>query len=198
MGKLLEKQLFFVRFIFRVLSIGFGVKRGDEAHEGEEIWPGLVAFEKIAALARIVWQSTYPGIITQAQIDYMLEQRYNAPLLLEELNSPTIWWDKAMVDGEIAAFSSSLLSATPEEMKLDKIYVDPARQRLGLGGRLLARVSQRALAQGCNTLILAVNKRNERAIAAYRKYGFVVRDAVRVDIGKDFVMDDFIMALSLR
>ena len=39
--------------------------------------------EKIAALARIVWQSTYPGIITQAQIDYMLEQRYNAPLLLE-------------------------------------------------------------------------------------------------------------------
>ena len=49
-----------------------------------------------------------------------------------------------------------------------------------------------------NTLILAVNKRNERAIAAYRKYGFVVRDAVRVDIGKDFVMDDFIMALSLR
>ena len=154
--------------------------------------------EKIAALARIVWQSTYPGIITQAQIDYMLEQRYNAPLLLEELNSPTIWWDKAMVDGEIAAFSSSLLSATPEEMKLDKIYVDPARQRLGLGGRLLARVSQRALAQGCNTLILAVNKRNERAITAYRKYGFVVRDAVRVDIGKDFVMDDFIMALSLR
>ena len=103
-----------------------------------------------------------------------------------------------MVEGEIAAFSSSLLCAAPGEMKLDKIYVDPARQRLGLGGRLMALVSQRALAQGCNTLILAVNKRNERAIAAYRKYGFVVRDAVRVDIGNDFVMDDFIMALPLR
>lgn len=27
---------------------------------------------------RVVWQDAYPGIITQAQIDYMLEQRYNA------------------------------------------------------------------------------------------------------------------------
>ena len=154
--------------------------------------------EPIAELARIVWQSTYPGIITQAQIDFMLEQRYNPVRLLEELASPSIWWDKATVDGQLAAFSSCLLAETPGEMKLDKIYVDPARQRLGLGGRLIANASQRALAQGCRTLILAVNKRNERAIAAYQKYGFTVREAVCVNIGNDFVMDDFIMALPLR
>ena len=154
--------------------------------------------EPVAALARIVWQSTYPGIITQAQIDFMLEQRYNPVRLLEELASPSIWWDKATVDGQLAAFSSCLLAETPGEMKLDKIYVDPARQRLGLGGRLIANASQRALAQGCRTLILAVNKRNERAIAAYQKYGFTVREAVCVNIGNDFVMDDFIMALPLR
>ena len=154
--------------------------------------------EPVAALARKVWQSTYPGIITQAQIDFMLEQRYNPGRLLEELGLPTIWWDKATVDGQLAAFSSCLLTETPSEMKLDKIYVDPARQRLGLGGRLIALVSQRALAQGCDTLILAVNKRNERAIAAYQKYGFAVREAVCVNIGNDFVMDDFIMALPLR
>ena len=157
-----------------------------------------VDVKTIAALARVVWQNAYPGIITQAQIDFMLEQRYNVPRLLEELSLPNLWWDKATVDGEIAAFSSSLLTETPKEMKLDKVYVDPARQRLGLGGRLIAHVAQRALVQGCDTLILAVNKRNERAISAYRKHGFVVREAVRVDIGNDFVMDDFIMALSLR
>ena len=157
-----------------------------------------VDVETITVLARVVWQNAYPGIITQAQIDFMLEQRYNVPRLLEELRMSKIWWDKASVDGEIAAFSSSLLTEAPKEMKLDKIYVDPARQRLGLGGRLIAHVSQRALAQGCDTLILAVNKRNENAIAAYLKYGFVVREAVRIDIGSDFVMDDFIMALSLH
>ncbi len=154
--------------------------------------------ETVATLARIVWQDTYSGIITQAQIDFMLGQRYDTRRLLEELAMPQVWWDKATLDGELVAFASSLLSATPGEMKLDKIYVDPARQRLGLGGRLIAHVAQRALAQGCSTLILAVNKRNERAIAAYRKHGFFVRNAVCVDIGNDFVMDDFIMARLLR
>jgi len=154
--------------------------------------------ETVATLARIVWQDAYPGIISQAQIDFMLEQRYEPRRLHAELAMPEVWWVKATLDGELVAFASSLMTATPCEMKLDKIYVDPARQRLGLGRRLIAHAAQRALAQGCSTLILAVNKRNERAIAAYRKHGFVVREAVCVDIGNDFVMDDFIMARLLR
>lgn len=156
-----------------------------------------VDVEAIVALARVVWQNAYPDIITQAQIDFMLEQRYNVPRLLEELTMPDVWWEMATVDGELAAFASTLLSTTPDEMKLDKLYVDPDRQRLGLGGRLIAHVSEHALAQGCSALILAVNKRNKHAISAYKKHGFVVRDAVCLDIGNDFVMDDFIMEKSL-
>ncbi|MEI7613166.1 MAG: GNAT family N-acetyltransferase [Betaproteobacteria bacterium] len=153
--------------------------------------------EALIALARIVWQDAYAGIISQEQIDYMLGQRYNTARLLEELGSPEVWWDKAQVDGELAAFASTLLTNVPGEMKLDKLYVDPLRQRHGLGALLIAHVSERALAQGCHTLMLAVNKRNERAITAYRKHGFVEREAVRVDIGNGFVMDDFIMSKSL-
>ena len=154
--------------------------------------------DDLAVLARIVWQDTYSTIITQAQIDFMFEPRYNPARLREELSMPDIWWDKAVVDGELVAFTSTFLTSAPGEMKLDKIYVDPARQRLGLGGRLIEHVSRRAVGLGCDALILAVNKRNERAVAAYRKHGFVVREAARVDIGNDFVMDDFIMSKSLR
>lgn len=150
----------------------------------------------VAALARVVWQQTYPGIISQEQIDFMLGQRYDPSRMLEELTMPGIWWDQAMVDGELAGFSSCLITAAGE-MKIDKIYVDPRRQRMGVGARLIDQVSSHALANGCRTLILAVNKRNERAIAAYRKHGFAVREAVCVDIGHGFVMDDFIMAKSL-
>jgi diamine N-acetyltransferase len=151
----------------------------------------------IGALARLVWQDAYPGIIPQRQIDFMLEQRYNEPCLLEELASSSIWWDRITVDGQLAGFASSLLTSIPREIKLDKLYVHPNRQRLGLGGRLISQVVERASVNGCETLILAVNKRNERAIAAYRKHGFAVREAVCVDIGRGFVMDDFIMAKSL-
>ena len=152
--------------------------------------------EDVAALARQIWQHTYLGIITQEQIDFMLEQRYNQPRLREELTMPQIWWEQARVAGRLAGFSSCLLTAAGE-MKLDKIYVDAQQQRMGIGAQLIDHAACRAVAMGCSTLILAVNKHNERAIAAYRKHGFALRESVRVDIGHGFVMDDFIMAKSL-
>ena len=151
----------------------------------------------IATLARVVWQAAYPGIITQAQIDYMLAQRYNAPQLLEELARPDLWWDQAFAGGERAGFAATLLTAVPGEMKLDKLYVHPRWQRQGVAGALLEHVGARARRLGCETLILAVNKHNAPAIAAYGKHGFVVRESVRTEIGRGFVMDDFIMAKSL-
>lgn len=149
--------------------------------------------EAVAALARVVWQAAYPAIISQAQIDYMLAQRYGAEQMRAELASGRVWWDVAMQAGAPVAFASCLLTGVPGEMKLDKLYVHPARQRLGLGGRLIARAVERALAQGCDTLILAVNKRNAPAIAAYRRHGFTVRAEVVQEIGGGFVMDDYIM-----
>lgn len=153
--------------------------------------------DAIAALARVVWQDTYSKIISQAQIDFMLAQRYNASRLIEELGTPGICWKKATADGQLLAFVATVPGEIPGEMKLDKLYVDPHRQRLGVGGQIIDHVSRRARSEGCHTLILAVNKRNARAIAAYKKYGFAVREAVCVEIGNDFVMDDFIMGKSL-
>lgn len=46
-------------------------------------------------------------------------------------------------------------------------------------------------------MILAVNKRNDKAIGSYKKYGFVVRETVVDDIGRGFVMDDFVMEKKL-
>jgi ribosomal protein S18 acetylase RimI-like enzyme len=46
-------------------------------------------------------------------------------------------------------------------------------------------------------IVLAVNRSNAVAIAAYRKYGFEVCAAHVKDIGGRFVMDDYIMALDL-
>ncbi len=61
-------------------------------------------------------------------------------------------------------------------MKLDKLYVHHDHQRKGYGGMLLDRVLGIARAHGCTTLMLAVNKRNRIAIAAYTKYGFRVAE----------------------
>ena len=147
----------------------------------------------IAALAREIWYAHYPAIISKAQIDYMLAQRYDPELISAELARGDAWWDKLLVDGRMTGFASYFLTGNSGEMKLDKLYVHHDHQRQGCGGMLLDRVLGIARAYGCATLMLAVNKRNATAIAAYRKYGFRIAESVVKDIGGGFVMDDYIM-----
>lgn len=81
--------------------------------------------------------------------------------------------------------------------KLDKIYVSTDLQRHGIGSLLMGDVEYYARQKACEQLILRVNKRNIRAIAAYQKYGFWVASALTEDIGNEFIMDDYVMAKSL-
>jgi diamine N-acetyltransferase len=151
----------------------------------------------IQRLARAIWHAHYPGIITVAQIDYMLERGYNAAALAGFLDRSDAGLLLATAKGEPAGFAAWLLTEAPGEAKLDKLYVLQACQRTGLGGRLIARVAEDARAAGARTLILNVNKRNVQAIRAYEKQGFVVRAEVVVDIGEGYVMDDYVMAKPL-
>ncbi len=153
--------------------------------------------EALSALAREIWYAHYPAIIPGEQIEYMLAQRYRPEDIRADLARSGVWWDKLLVDGRLAGFSGYFLTGGRGEMKLDKLYVHPALQRCGHGGALIRRAAAVARARGCTRLILAVNKRNASAIAAYRKHGFAVVDAVMKDIGGGFVMDDYIMALEL-
>ena len=149
--------------------------------------------ERLAALAREIWYAHYPAIISIAQIEYMLAERYNRDVVLAELRRDGVWWDKLMTAGEMVGFASYFLTGVPGEMKIDKLYVHPRLQRRGYGGRMVDRAFSVARARGCSRLALAVNRNNRSAIAAYLKHGFRIADAVVKDIGGGFVMDDYIM-----
>jgi len=58
---------------------------------------------------------------------------------------------------------------------------------------MIERACEIAHSRGCSRLVLAVNKNNRSAIAAYLKHGFSIGDAVVKDIGGGFVMDDYIL-----
>lgn len=151
----------------------------------------------VIALAHRIWHAHYPGIISPAQIDYMLAQRYSIARLQQELALPEIRWELARQAGQLLGFASTIHLPEAQELKLDKLYVAPAAQGRGVGRALVTSAVVRAKALACGALILAVNKNNESAITAYRHFGFVVRAETKVDIGAGFVMDDFIMARSL-
>lgn len=149
--------------------------------------------ERLVALAREIWHAHYPAIITTAQIEYMLSQRYAHALVREELRREGLWWSKLMVGGEIAGFASYFLTGAAGEMKIDKLYVHPRHQRQGYGGRLIEHIGAVARQRSCDRLTLAVNRGNRSAIGAYLKHGFSIAESVVKDIGGGFVMDDYIM-----
>jgi diamine N-acetyltransferase len=147
---------------------------------------------EIATLARIIWRAHYPGIISPEQIDYMLQRFFDLEVLRFQLREGTRF-DRALVNGRLAGFSAFHFDLNLREVKLGKLYVHPDWQRRGIGRALLESCEKAAQERRASLILLNVNKRNERAIAAYRKHGFTIRESVVVDIGNGFVMDDYVM-----
>ena len=160
----------------------------------ERVQAGHLA--EISALAAVIWRAHYPGIITPAQINYMLALMYDVETMRRELESGVTWF-RALVNGQLRAFSSLGPTDIATEFKLHKLYVHPDWQRHGLGTALLKECESTARAHGATTLMLNVNKRNEIAIRAYRQRGFTIRESIVADIGGGFVMDDYVMAKGL-
>jgi GNAT superfamily N-acetyltransferase len=147
--------------------------------------------DAVSRLARVVWQATYPALISQAQIDTMLDDRYAAARIRMQLDDPGHAWWIARQDAALVGFAHAVFDG--RDCKLDKLYVHPDRQRQGIGGALLHAVRGWARQQQARRLWLQVNRRNAQAICAYEKYGFRIAESRVFDIGSGFVMDDHVM-----
>jgi ribosomal protein S18 acetylase RimI-like enzyme len=151
----------------------------------------------VAELAGIIWREHYPGIITVEQIEYMLARGYSLDALRRFITEEGAGLDLAYVGDRVAGFAAYYRPGRPDELKLDKLYVHQSFHGRGVGRSLIAAAEAAAMVQRRTTLILNVNKQNVQAIRAYERSGFVVREAVVVDIGDGFVMDDYVMAKRL-
>lgn len=155
-------------------------------------------FAAVAEVAKSIWLAHYSTIISKEQIEYMLTGRFTPENLRRYVESSERWLEVLRVNEALVGYCSYALTATPGEMKLEQLYLLPTLHGRGLGGRMLKHVERRSMALGCQVLMLQVNKRNEKAIRVYNRAGFSVRQEVVVDIGRGFVMDDYIMEKRLR
>jgi GNAT superfamily N-acetyltransferase len=150
----------------------------------------------VAGLAGVIWRRHYPGIITPGQIEYMLANGYSHEALLRFVAEPDAGLLLALVDERLIGFAA-YHRTDRNELKLEKLYVHQDYQGKGVGRRLIARVEAAAAAQRLATLILNVNKNNVQAMRVYAANGFAIREAVVIDIGAGYVMDDYVMAKRL-
>lgn len=151
-------------------------------------------FPRIVSLAESIWWHCYPPIIGAAQVHHMLSRGYSVGELRRQARAGSrfrLLWAGSRAIGFLA------WQPQAAEAFLDKIYLQPAFHGLGLGRRMLAAVAAEALMEGHAALTLRVNRHNHPAIRAYRRAGFQWAGEHRKPIGAGFVMDDYVMRLTL-
>ena len=157
---------------------------------------GLNDRDFIRSVSERTWPSTYGHIISQEQIDFMMNWMYSDESLATQMNTGCEFYIASIKkeDGKLDAVG--FCSVSPEEgaHKLNKLYVLPTAQGTGAGKALLNKSIEVAKAAGSTSLFLQVNKLNT-AYTFYLKKDFIKESEFKFDIGNGFFMDDYVMRL---
>lgn len=148
----------------------------------------------IRELAIKTWNQHYPGIISQEQIDYMLENLHSFESLNEQMKK-AIEFSIALVNNIPAGFGA-ISSTDQKNYFLHKLYVLKELKIKGLGTGLFNFIINDK--QGMEYLRLQVNRKNYTAINFYFGKGFTIEEVKDFDIGNGFSMDDFVMVKKMK
>lgn len=165
----------------------------------------------IRSISERTWPSTYGHIISQEQINFMLDWMYSDDSLEKQMNTGCEFYianlnganigfcsvspDDEKVDEEEKSNNSTEKTEGSKAHKLNKLYVLPSAQGTGAGKALLHQAIEVAKAAGSSSIFLQVNKHND-AYSFYLKQGFAKEAEFKFDIGNGFFMDDYVMRLT--
>lgn len=148
----------------------------------------------IQQLAHEIWNENYQEMISQSQIDYMLDKMYSLQQLNEEFESDYHWLFITNGDKVIGYISYKFKE---NDLFLSKLYIQSHNQGKGYAQESLRYIMHIASEKKCNRVYLTVNKNNQKAIRAYERFGFKLIEAKVFDIGAGYVMDDYIYEYKL-
>jgi GNAT superfamily N-acetyltransferase len=150
----------------------------------------------IRSISERTWPSTYGHIISQEQIDFMLDWMYSDASLEKQMNTGCEFYiaSKQNDNGDLDPVGFCSVSPEDGAHKLNKLYVLPVAQGTGAGKALLNKAIEVAKAAESSSLFLQVNKQNT-AYTFYLKKGFIKELEFKFDIGNGFYMDDYVMRL---
>lgn len=152
----------------------------------------LSQLEIIQDLAKAIWPDAYGAILSQEQLEYMMEMMYSLDSLENQLKNNTVFL-LAKEENDFIGFASYELNfQNSNKTKIHKLYVLPTIQGKGVGKNLILHIQEIAKKNSNAALILNVNKYN-KAKDFYLHNQFEIADSLVVDIGNGYVMDDFVM-----
>lgn len=122
----------------------------------------------------------------------MIEMMYSIDSLDHQLTSGHIFF--LLYNDSVPSGFLSLEHNYPAESvtKIHKIYILPECQGLGFGKILLNHAEKIATQNQQYAMVLNVNKYN-KAINFYLHNGYDIEKEEVIDIGRGFIMDDYVM-----
>ena len=146
----------------------------------------------IKELAYTIWPVAYGEILSQEQLDYMLDLIYTIESLEKQVDNNHVFL-LVEDDNQFIGFASYELNfGNSNKTKIQKLYVLPEIQGKGIGKNLINYIKQIAIDNKNSGLILNVNRFNI-AKEFYLKYGFEITKEIKIDIGNNYIMDDYVM-----
>jgi ribosomal protein S18 acetylase RimI-like enzyme len=150
----------------------------------------------IQSIAHLTWPDTFGKILSQDQIDYMLNNFYDLPHLQEQNEKGHIFLLADESGGKLG-FTGFEMNQEPGKTKIHKIYILPKAQGKGIGKKLIQAIKGIALENDQTSILLNVNKYNEGAIDFYENLGFINIKSEIINIGNGYVMDDFVFEMKI-
>ncbi|MGZ8216472.1 GNAT family N-acetyltransferase [Methylomagnum sp.] len=153
--------------------------------------------EAIAAMALDISRRCYlPQVLTETEVEVFWRLAYRPEALRADMARGAVYeWIEA--GGRAIGFLAYRVESDGPRLRLGKLYVLPEYQGRGVGAWALARVKAIAGALGVREIYLYVFRRNERAVRAYRRAGFVIARAEVTECEGGFRYDDYVMSYAL-
>lgn len=148
----------------------------------------------IKDLAYTIWPSTYSEILSTEQLNYMLNNFYSIENLSNQMDKGQLF-ELLLDDNIVIGFVAYEINCKETDLlKIHKIYLLPETQGKGFGKFMIDEVVKIAKNSHQKGVFLNVNKYN-KAQFFYKKLGFTITKEEVIDIGNDYIMDDYQMEL---
>ncbi len=145
-------------------------------------------------LAHEIWRKAYKNILSDKQIEFMLEDMYTPESILSQIENG----EKFLLlrnNKHNCGFASFSKLQEPGVFKIHKLYIHPDLHGKGAGRQMIFHIIAIITQQGAHILELNVNRENP-AKDFYLWLGFRIYKSVDTPY-HHFILNDYIMRLDL-
>lgn len=145
----------------------------------------------LAEMAKRIWNEYFISILSQDQIDYMVDRFQSAPAIEDQIHNHD--YQYLVLNHKGVNIGYTAIKEEADTLFLSKLYIKEEYRGLGFSSETFAFLEGMCIRMKLRAIWLTVNRFNQDTIHIYEKKGFKTMRTQVTDIGEGYVMDDFVM-----